>query len=163
MINRPKWVTEHLPEELATSKLFRFEVKLPGQDITVDLFQDIDIDYDDLENQLERTPAQYMYWASIYSELRGIVAVFERKIRARRGVLTQEIIDEARKEEVKITDKQVASIVDKDEQLLKLEENFDTVQKNTGKVYHMLEAIKMKSEQMRSLAGFKRQEREQTK
>jgi hypothetical protein len=53
-------------------------------------------------------------------------------------------------------------MIDGDGDLVKAEAELALLQKNVGKVYHMVEAIKLRSEHSRSLAGFKRQEKEQS-
>lgn len=160
MSDLPKWISEHVPTEVAESTLFKFNIKLlNGNTITVNMLNDLDIDYDILERQLEDIPAQYAFWAAVYSEVRSYVAVYERRIKAKKGRLTETIIEAAKIDKVKLPEKIVASIVEKDESLAKLDMDLASAQMKAGKLYHMLEAIKMKSELTRSLAGFKRQEK----
>lgn len=160
---RPKWIVEHIDPTLAESKLFRFKVKLSDGEYTeVDVLQDLDIDYDLLETHLEHVPAQYMFWASIYSELRSMVSIIELKIRARRNKLAVTIIEEYKERSVRLTDKQMNSLIDGDDGLIRLEVELASAQKHVGKCYHMVEAIKIKSDSCRSLSGFKRQELEQS-
>ena len=54
---------------------------------------------------------------------------------------------------------QVKSIAEKDKELQKLDVKLALIQKHVGKMWHMVEALKLKAEVLRSLAGFKRQER----
>lgn len=201
----PKWIEDHVPEEVAGSQLFRFNVKLGNGEATaeVDILEDIDIDFDLLEQHLEQIPTQYMYWASIYSELKHQVTILETKIERRKAYLLKEIIANYRANNIKLTDKQAQQLVDADdvdreqlasaikaenlakaEQYRKSPEELEKLielqfrselkktlpylqlqlaiqQRNTGKMYHMVEAIRMRSEHCRSLAGFKRQDKEQ--
>ena len=159
----PKWFREHVPPDLARSSLFRFVVKLSNGNVcNVNLTEDIDINFEILEDQHERIPAQYVYWASMYSELRSAVAIMDLKIRSRRHSILRRIIDEFKTRGIKPTDKQTVGIVDGDKELIRLEAEQAILQKNCGKVYHMVEAIRLRSEHSRSLAGFKRQEKEQS-
>jgi hypothetical protein len=159
----PKWFREHIPLDLATSNLFKFKIRLQnGTVCEVNLAQDIDIDFEILEEQHERIPAQYIYWAAIYSELRSAVAVLELKIKSRRHALVRRILEEYKIKGTKLTDKQLNALVDGEPGLVKNEAELTIMQKNCGKVYHMVEAIRLRSEHSRSLAGFKRQEREQS-
>jgi len=51
----PKWLKEHVPEEVARSELFVFNVKLASdKKIRVNLVEDIDINFDSLEDHLKR-------------------------------------------------------------------------------------------------------------
>lgn len=198
----PKWITEHVPEELQNSHLFRFHVTFPnGTRASIDLLEDLDINFDMLEHHLETIPAQYMFWASVYSELRSLVTTWEIKISRRRAWMVKNLLGHYKEAGIKLTDKQLQQLIDSDgadkaeitseiraqnkskrepsdetvvedqikeeynRQLKKtlpyLEAQLAIQQKNTGKVYHMVEAIRMRSENCRSLAGFKRQEKEQ--
>lgn len=171
----PSWVQEHLPAELADSTLFRFQVQLLVPDsrdedtgkvtyksIEVDMLPDLDIDYEMLQEQLTEIPSQYAFWAAIYSELKLGVAIAERKLKARKGKVIDRITSEAAKGKVRLTSDQVKAIAEADSDLRDAELKFERAQMHCGKVYHMIEAIKLKAELARSLAGFKRQEQERS-
>ena len=156
------WIESNVPDEILDSTLFKFKITLPnGNVVDVDMTKDIDIDYEILEQQCEDIPAQYTFWAAIYSELRLASAIYERRVKSRRGVLTDIAIREASDAKVKITDAQMKVIIETDEVLNKLEMQLALSQSKTGKVYHMVEAIKMKCDLIRTLAGFKRQDKDQ--
>ncbi len=158
----PTWIAENAPE-LADTELFKFSVKLPGgRVIKIDLLQDVDIEFDDLEQHLEQIPAQYVFWASIYSELKHKVTWLDKKISVRRRAVARTTIEQYKSLNIKLTDKQFGVIVDGDEQIIRLDAELALANRNLGKIYHMVEAIRMRSEHCRSLAGFKRQEREQS-
>ena len=151
---RSKWFEEYVPEEVANSTLFKFKIVAGGQAMEVDMCAGLDIDYSIVPDQLADTPSEFSYWASIYSELKMQVSKLERKIKTRRGQLIDNALKEAAKAQVRITDKQAASIVEADDELNKLESQLLLMEKHTGKMWFMIEAIKMKSENLRSLSGF---------
>jgi len=164
----PTWIEENLPPELATSTLFKFMVRLQATDqaarrrvIEVDILPDLDLDYDILEEQMTAIPAQYAFWAAVYSEVRLGVAVAERKLKARRAEVTRIITDEYRKEGLRAPAADVLkTVVEADKRLNEAEMNFQHAQMQSGKIWHMLEAMKMKAELSRSLLGLKKQERD---
>jgi hypothetical protein len=159
----PKWFAEHVPAEVAQGEIFRFDITLRnGHVISIDLLQDIDIDFDILEEQHERVAAQYVFWATIYSEVRASVATLELKLRAKRTAIARMLSAKFKQENQKLTDKQFTAVIDGDPDLIRLEATLAIAQRNCGKVYHMVQAISMRSEHCRSLAGFKRQEKEQS-
>ena len=92
----------------------------------------------------------------MYSELKMQVAFLERKIKARRGKLVKTVLDDAIAAQVRFTDKQVQSVIEADNVLNKLEVQMLLLNKHAGKMYFMVEALKMKSDNLRSLAGFAR-------
>lgn len=156
---RPTWLSTHLPKDIL-AELFVFKLKLSnGNTMVVRMDNDLEVDYERLEEQIDQCPGQYVWWASIYSEAKEMVSLLERRIKSRRGELTEKVIQSLREGGLtRVTDKQVSSVVEKDEILYKWEVKLIVLQKNTGKLWHMLQAIQMKSEHLRSRAGFKRQE-----
>lgn len=163
----PKWIPENIPAEiLKESSLFRFVVPLKqrsqgGEKVTVDILPDLDLDYEILEEQMEMLPSQYAFWAAAYSEMRLLVAQAERNLKARKGAAIKEITDEAKDNKTKLSADLVKQIVENDKKLVEADIRLQKFQRTTGKLYHMMEALKMKAELARSLAGFKRQERQE--
>lgn len=165
------WVIANVPRELINSSLFKFNVKLQVieklddnnkpiyKTITVDMLANVDLDYETLEESISDIPAQYAFWSAVYSEVRLGVAIAERKLKVRRAEATRAVMDEAKKNNVKLTVDQIKSIIESDELLNKAEVAYSEIQMKAGKLYNMVEAIKMKSELARTLAGFKKLER----
>lgn len=196
-----KWLVDNLPQDIIDSGLFKFSFSVPsGKTIQVDLASDIDVDYDRLEYLLEIIPAQYIYWASVYSELRSQISIYEARIARRKAMLVRALRKNAQSTGIRLTDKQLEMLIDADdvdegtvahnvstklateglngqelqqriEEEIKLERQktlpflesqLIIANKNAGKVYHMVQAIQMRSDHCRSLAGFKRQEHSQS-
>lgn len=163
----PRWIEDNVPQELASSSLFRFDVTLQVQDpdddskkkkLTVDVLNDLDIEMDVLEEQMQNVPSQYMFWSSVYSEMRLAVAVAERNLKVRRGKATQYIQKEAADNGVKISVEQLKVIVEQDKHLTDADLRLAKAQMVAGKIWHMLKAIEMKHEICRSLIGLKKAE-----
>ena len=161
----PDWISEHVPAELAGSTLFRFVVSLRAMNddgsprqILVDLLPCIDLDIENLVEQMEHLPAQYAFWAAVHSEVKLAVSVAERSLKIRRGLATKEANKQAQDIGVKLSVETIKIIVESDDELKKADMRLSIVQMHSGKLHHMLEALKMKAELARSLAGFKRQE-----
>jgi hypothetical protein len=166
----PSWIVDNIPDALVESTLFRFEVTLhsidlatgKGRKINVDILPDLSLDYDILEESVQDLPAQYAFWAAVYSECRNMVAVAERALKIRRARAIKSVQQDATDNKVKFTAEQVKHFVEADEDLVKADLKLQEFQMKAGKLFHMLEAIKMKAELARSLAGFKRQEQERS-
>jgi len=157
---RPSWISENVQSDIANA-IFRFTVKLPNdQTITVDMRTTIDIDFETIEEDLTRTPNQYVFWATVYSEAKARVAIIERAIKIRKGLMTEAVLESAKKDNVRLTEKAVLNVIEKDKKLIELDDTLIKAQKNAGKLWHMTQAIQMKFEAIRSLAGFKRQEQQ---
>jgi hypothetical protein len=166
----PTWIADNVPEELVNSTVFKFRVKLNSIDpatkknriISVDILPDLNMDYETLEEQIQYLPAQYAFWAAIYSECRNMVAVAERAVKVRRAQAIRAVQNDAANNKVKFTAEQVKHLIEADKALVGADTQLQKFQMQAGKLYHMLEAIKMKAELSRSLAGFKRQEHERS-
>ncbi len=155
----PKWFDDYVQEDVVHSSLFQFTIETADkQKIDVDMVADLDIDYDILRDQLEDTPAIYAYWSAMYSEMKMQTALLERRIKAKRGKLIDAAVKEAARADVRITQKSLEMIIESDETLNKLEIRLLLMQKHAGKMFAMIQAIQMKSDNLRSLAGFARQE-----
>ena len=173
-LRRPEWISENLPPELADSTLFKFIVQLQVVEskdesgkaifkkIEVDMLPDLDIDYECLELQMAKIPAQYAFWAAVYSELKMAVSVAERKLKARKGKVIERITTECAESKIRLTADQIKSIAEADQGLIESEMKYERAQMVCGKTYHMIEALKLKAELARSLAGFKKQEQERS-
>jgi len=157
---------ENLPEELLGTGLFAFKVNLRVKDpntglprvIALDMLPDLMCDREMIEFQMEDIPAAYAFWSAVYSELRMNVSVLERAVKIRKGQAVKEVQESAREENIRFTGDQVKIVMEADPELGKLDQGLAKVQMHTGKVYHMMEALKMKAELARSLLATKRQE-----
>ena len=153
---QPKWFDEYVPEEVANSSLFKFTVEIGDRKVEIDMCADLEIDYNIIQDQLENAPSEFAYWAAMYSELKMSTGVLERRIKARRGKIVDRILKDAATAQVRLTDKQVQAVVEADEKLNILELRLLILNKHAGKMYFMVEALRIKSDNLRSLAGFAR-------
>ncbi len=157
-MDRPYWISEEAADVLSSEAII-FKIKMANDTtITINMLNDLEIEYDKIEEQLEAIPSIFAFYGSIYSELRMNVAVLERKIKAKRGRLYSALLDSAKAENVKLSEKVIERIVEKDANLIKSELNLAILNKNVGKLWSKIEALKMKCDNLRSLAGFKKQE-----
>ena len=110
---------------------------------------------------MDYVTGQYVWWSSVYSEAKATVTLVERRIKVRRGRLVEQVMKMGREAGIRVTEKIAEKTIEVDRTLNDLEVQLIVLQKNVTKLYHMVKAIEMKSELLRSRSGFKRQEREQ--
>lgn len=163
--NIPAWIKDNLPTDLYNSQLFKFTVSLRVEDeedkpkkITVNILPVLDVDYETLETEIANVPAQFAYFATVYSEARHQVNLYERAIKVRKGQLMKQILLKQQEAKTRLTSDQITKILDSDEGIEQLETKLANKQMQAGKLYYFLEALKMKNDNLRSLAGFKKQE-----
>lgn len=151
------WYEGNVPEDIAKHLI---TLRFPVQDGVVerDFRPDVEIDYDNLVKQLEETPAMFSFWANLLAEVRKQVAVLERKVKRRKGEVTRTLLDEASSKGVKLRRDDVVDLIEADDLVNKFEAELIMANKHLSKLFAITDAIKMKSEHLRSLAGFKRQE-----
>ncbi len=168
----PAWFERNLSvvaPELMASTLFKFKVRLQvcenGPDgkpqyktLEVNMLPDLELDYENIEQYMQDLPAQYAFWAAVYSEVKMGVAVAERKLKMRYGQVMEKINQEFEDRKLKPTIEIIKRIVEKDETLAKADLEFQKAQMQAGKLYHMIEALNKKIDLVRSLAGFKKKE-----
>lgn len=151
------WFGENVNDDVAKIVI---TLRFPVQDGVVerDFRPDVEIDYDNLVKQLEETPAMFSWWAALLAEVRKNVAVLERKIKRRKGEVTRELLDAAKNEGTKLRRDDVLDLIEADDLVNKYEAELIMANKYLSKLFAITDALKMKSEHLRSLAGFKRQE-----
>lgn len=161
----PAWFRENVSADLSDSTLFRFQVKLLAQNedgtakrVMVDILPDLNLDLENLIEQMEVLPAQYAFWAAVYSEAKMACALAERELKTRRGKVTELITEQSREQGLKFSVETIKTIVESHEELVRADALLQKAQMKAGKLFNMMEALKMKAELARSLAGFKRQE-----
>lgn len=151
------WVTESIGKDLK-EQIIRLNIQIGDKTFTRDFFPDVNIDFEQLEEQLQEMPSIFAFWSAVLAEQKTQVNTIERMLKRRRAVATQRILDKALEDRRKLTDKQVEKIIEKDEGVTKIEMKLMLERRAESKLYGIVESLKMKSEHLRSLAGFKRQE-----
>jgi len=139
--------------------LFILRIKLPGgKSLKHDFSGDFTPEYERLEEQLEETPQMLAFFGSVLSEQKHTCNVLELKIARRRAVVSEDARETAQQSNMKIAKYVLDEIADGDNELLKLQTELLVAQRTLGKLYYFVDSIRMKTDNLRSLAGFKRQE-----
>ncbi len=155
------WFNQNISEDIAKA-LIKVEVKMPSGDIIdKDFKPDILIDYDRLEEQLQDLPAIYAFWSMVLAEQKAVVAKLERSIKRRRGLIVEEIRKACKDEGTsRPPAHEMKELIEADDKLHTLESALIINNKTASKLYAIVGTIRMKSDHLRSLSGFKRFELE---
>lgn len=116
---------------------------------------DLCIDYENLEHEMEEFPNKYHLWSMLYSEIKEQLAIIEKKIKKRKGIVFGEINKQGGKN---LRRADISDIMEIDDVLEKLEASKIILDKQSQKLWFTLEALKMKNDNLRSLSGFRKQE-----
>lgn len=153
-----KWFETHIDEDLANA-IVKVRVRMPNDRILErDLRPDLAIDYDLLEHQLTETPSIFVFWSSALAEQRRHSSSLERMIQRRRAKICESIIEDSKKEKYKVTQYMLEELVELDDDYLKLNAELVLAKRTESKLWAIVRAIEMKSDNLRTLAGFKKQE-----
>jgi hypothetical protein len=153
-----KRLIKNLDEDIR-NLLFKLRVKLPGgKNLEHDFSGDFTPEYERLEEQLEETPQMLAFFGAVLSEQKHVCNVLELKIARRRAVVSENAREDATNNNMKIAKYVLDEIADGDDELLRLQTELLVGQRTLGKLYYFVDSIRMKTDNLRSLAGFKRQE-----
>ena len=156
------WVKANVAVEVA-DYLFNIKIKLPDRvgPYARDIRPDIIIDFEMLEEQLAETPEMIAFWDLLLAEQKAKVATLERGNRYLRGVITQELLGSAGDRELRRSD--LKDVIEADPRVADIEARLILEMRNEDKLRAVINALQKKSEHLRSLAGFKRVERNETR
>lgn len=152
------WFKKNISDDIA-NLIIRLKIKATDNIIVErDFRPDVNIDYDKLEEQLEETPAAMAFWSAVLAEQKAIVEAKKFQMERRRAAIGQRNRELAGQENIKITQSAIDDIVIQDADYVKMRAGVIIAERDLSKLYGIVQSIQMRSEHLRSLSGFKRQE-----
>lgn len=157
------WISKNIDLEVAN---YLFNIRLDCLPERVGVYQrdvrpDLQIDFEMLEEQLQESPEMVAFWDQLLAEQKSKVASLLRKKEVLRGFITRKIFDESKRNDVKIRREDLKDIINADEMMVTLESQIIRETRKEDKVKAVVKCLQMKVENLRSLAGFKREEKKQ--
>lgn len=147
-----------LPEDIKIA-LCTVKVRFMGKDRQFIIKDELSIDYDNIEKDMEEFPNKFHLWAMLYSEVKEQKGVIDKKVRIRKSKIYEEIVKNDGKN---LRRSDITDIMESDKVLEELEAKMIIIDKQCQKLWFILESLRMKNDNMRSLSGFKKQELFQT-
>lgn len=160
MSKRKTWLEEHVGLDLAKA-LFTVKVTLPGSRRVIerDFTTELNIDYDELEDQLQDMPSMYAFWSAVLANQKLNAAVAERTVKRRRGKIAEELNFGGKPEDRgKLRASDIKEMIEADENLAELEAKWLQHERTVSLLFGIVRALEIKGDNLRSLAGFKRAE-----
>jgi hypothetical protein len=148
------WWDKEIPEEIS-DVLVTLRVKVNGKQVTRDWRKDCGVDYDRLEDDLTTMSSIYSFWTAVLAEARKNLRVVEYQIDIRKSRVMREI---KVPEGVKLTVADKENIVNIDPEMGALIVKQIELENIVQKLFGIVDSLKMKADNLRSLAGFKRAE-----
>lgn len=158
------WIKKNVTKDVA-DYLFNIKVSLPDRIGLVqrDLRPDVLIDYDMLEKQLEEAPEMLAFWDLLFAEQKMKVAALQRRSITLRGTIAQRILEDGRAGGYDIRRSDLEDLVEADEEVITVEAQIILEQRNENRLKCVVAVLQNRSEILRSLAGFKKQERSEVR
>lgn len=150
---------DDLPQEICDF-VFNLQLDIPGKgQVSKDVRQDLRISDDFIEEHLRMNASSRYFWGVLYADVRTMIDKMERLAKARRAYVRKNIVEELKKSDIKQTEKLLDTLVESDEEVLKIEDEIANAWNKANKITALISAIEMRHESLRTLAGFKKNER----
>jgi len=122
---------------------------------------DLVVNYEMIEEQLAETPEMMAFWNMLLAEQKIKVEVIERQIRAQRGKITEKLLEQSRQEKVEIRSTELKELINSDGTIQQWETKLLRERKAEERLKVVSESLKYKFDSLRSLSGFKKEEKKQ--
>lgn len=156
-MSRPnKWWMANVDPELADI-VIALKVKLSQKEVVRDWTEDLSLDYEDIDTDMEEIPSILAFWSAVLAEARKQKSLVEVKMNIRRSKILKGVREHA-KEGVKLTNPDKEDIINVDGEYSKLKARLIETDATISKLFGIVEALKIKSDNLRSFAAMKRAE-----
>jgi hypothetical protein len=159
------WIDKNINKDVAD---YLFNIKLNCMPKRIGMFQrdlrpDVTIDFDNLEEELEQTPEMFAFWSQLFAEQKAKVAKLIRQREITRGYVRSTMLKEAREQGTTLRAEDLKEIINSDKYLVEIDKEIIIEKRKEDKVRAVVDALRLKSEHLRSLSGFKREEKKNAK
>jgi len=150
-----KW-WESIDEDLRHI-IVKLRIKLSGKEINKNWTEDLSLDYENLDEDMEKMPSVFSFWSAVLAEARREKNILEMKIDIRRSKV-MESIKSLIKEGVKMTNQDKDDLVNVDSDYVKLKTELINVDTTVSKLFGIVDALRIKADNLRSFSSMKRAE-----
>lgn len=151
-----KWWESNIDPDISKS-LIKLKSKLSGKSVTRNWTEDLSLDYDNLDEDMEQIPSILAFWSAVLAEARREKSLNEMKMDIRRSKILKSISDNMQ-EGVKLTVKDKDDIVKVDQEWNKLRAAEIEIDVTISKLFGIVDALKIKADNLRSFSSMKRAE-----
>lgn len=155
-MSKNKWWTNNISSEISDI-VIALNCTISGKEIERDWTEDLSLDYESLDEDMEKIPSLLAFWSAVLAEARKQKSILEMKIDIRRS----KVLDGVKhliKEGVKFTNQDKENLVNVDERFKALRINLIEAEVTVSKLFGIVDALKMKADNLRSFSAMKRAE-----
>lgn len=134
--------------------IINLKLKIDDKYIKLNILVPLEINYNNIEEDLETISSIYGFWATIHSKYKSMVMQKEtrfKSLKSKAAIRFREELHLSKKTDIEYYVNAANQIRDFEIEIIKLQENLERL-----RVF--IKSVEMKFEALRSLAGFKRQE-----
>ena len=150
------WWAANIDPDLAAA-IVSFKLTIQGKVVARDWRLDSDINYETLEDDLETMPSIFGFWSAVLSEARKKQKLVETRLIIKRAKILNRIAQDMTAG-MKMTKDDKDNIVNLDPEYMAIVTESIEVEVTVSKLFGIVDSMRMKSDNLRSLAGFKRAE-----
>jgi len=153
-----EWIKDNIDPDIA-NYLFNLRLRINDKIFQKNVMPDLSVDFELLEEQLQDTPQMIAFWNQILAEQSCLVQVLDRRIRNKKGQIWEKTVADANSNEVAIRSTDIKEIINADQSVQALEIELLKEKKKEDKIKAVIDGLIKKFDALRSLSGFKRDER----
>ena len=124
-----------------------------------DTTDDLAINFEMLETQLQETPQMIAFWNALLAEQKIKVETLERRIKTVRGLVTKTLLKESQDNKVEMRSTELREIINADRKVLELDSELLRQKRVEERLKNIVENLIRKFDALRSLSGFKKDEK----
>lgn len=137
--------------------IIKLRIRLSGKEIDRNWTEDLSLDYENLDEDMEKMPSIFAFWSAVLAEARREKNIIEMKLDIRRSKV-MDSIKSIIKEGVKMTNQDKDDLVNVDSDYVKLRTELINVDTTVSKLFGIVDSLKIKADNLRSFSSMKRAE-----
>lgn len=151
-----KWWDSNIDKDISDI-VVKLNATISGKSINKNWTEDLSLNYEDIDTDMENVPSILAFWSAVLAEARREKGLIQIKLDIRRSKVL-EGIKSAIQDGIKLTVSDKDNLVNVDPEFIKLQKRFIDLDSTISKLFGIVDAIKIKADNLRSFAAMKRAE-----
>jgi len=152
------WIDDNVDPEI-TNHLFCLRLRVGAKIYTRNVTPELSIDFELLEEQLANTPQMIAFYNQILADQAYLVETLEGQLRSKEGQVWESISSELRSKGLDVRSTDLKKLTGADPMLRDMESRYLREKHKETKLKAVVQDLIRKFDALRSLSGFKREER----
>jgi hypothetical protein len=157
MERKNKWWISNVPDDLRHA-LISINARVGNSKIERDWTNDLILNYEDLDKDMEEIPSILSFWSAVLAEARKNQKILEMKMDIKKSRIITKIKEQVKIDNIKLTVGDKDDLINLDDSYTELRIQSIDMEATVSKLFGIVEALRTKSENMRSFSAMKRAE-----